>query len=105
MNTQTEISESQKQVLASIAVGDIVAYRAQGRKGFGQEHRVTKVSRDTIYDTMIDSVPVKDTRTMGIAGLTAQTRGISQVRYFYPYNAEETDYEIKIIKTSIQEGK
>jgi len=98
MNTQTEISESQKQVIASIAVGDIVAYKAQGCKGFGQKHRVTKVSRETIYDTIIYSVPVKDTRTMGIAGVTVPTRGISQVRYFYPYNAEDTDYEIKVVK-------
>ncbi len=104
MNTQTEISESQKQVLASIAVGDIVTYRAYGCKGFGQKHQVTQVSRDTIYDTTIYSVPVKDTRTKGIAGRTVDTRGIPQVRNFLPYNAENTVYEVKIVKTSIEEG-
>ena len=95
MTTQTQISQEQKLVLSSLVVGDIVQFKARGCKSFGQKHRIVKISVETEYDTMIYSLPVKDTRTQGIAGLTVPSRGIPQVRYFYPYNAEETDFQVR----------
>lgn len=95
MTTQTQISQEQQQVLSSLVAGDIVQFKARGCKSFGQKHRIVEISVETEFDTIIYSVPVKDTRTNGIAGLTVGTRGLSQMRYFYTYNAEETDFIVR----------
>lgn len=95
MQTQTQISEEQKLVLSLLIVGDIVQFKASNAKTFGHKHRIVKISRETEYDTIIYSVPVKDRRTEGIAGFTVPRRGIPQMRYFYPYNAEETDFIVR----------
>ena len=95
--TMTQITESQIQILASIAEGDVVSFRQHSAKSYGAKHTVVKVTRDTEYDVTIWTLPIKDTRAFAHRGFGGHvgSNGQLQMRVFYPYNAEQTAAEIR----------
>ena len=57
----SNLNNKQFHILNTLKEGDVVSFRAQGKKHFGQKHHVIKIVRNKL-DVHVHSLPIKDTR-------------------------------------------